>query len=167
MFAYSRQVFALSRAGYLPRILSRVNRRGSPTSALAIPAIVGLTLVGLAAHTPGAGIPILVSMSVVGATVSYCMTMLAVIALRSTRPDLARPFKVPGGHATAFTGLMLAAFLLSATVRQFRIAVVLAALVFVGLLAYYLVYSRRRLLIGTVEEELEVLKESGEELTEQ
>jgi len=165
VFAYSRQVFALSRTGYLPRFLCRVNRRGSPTFALTIPAIVGLSLVGIGANTPGAGIPVLVSMSVVGAAVSYVMTMLAAIRLRRTRPDLVRPFKVPGGQATAFAGLMLAAFLLPATVQHFPIAVLLAALVFVGLLAYYVLYSRRRLLSRSIEEELEVLRESGEELT--
>src|SRR5262249_30717478 len=30
IFAYSRQIFALSRAGYLPRWLSRTNRHGAP-----------------------------------------------------------------------------------------------------------------------------------------
>ena len=38
IFAYSRQLFALSRAGYLPRALSVTSSRKVPTVALIVPA---------------------------------------------------------------------------------------------------------------------------------
>src|ERR671911_101571 len=44
IFAYSRQLFALSRAGYLPRALSVTNARKVPWIALLLPALVGFLL---------------------------------------------------------------------------------------------------------------------------
>ncbi len=41
IYAYSRQLFALSRAGYLPTVLSVTNRRKTPTLALVVPASSG------------------------------------------------------------------------------------------------------------------------------
>lgn len=43
IYAYSRQIFALSRAGYLPRKLSQTKSK-APVLALVIPGIVGFGL---------------------------------------------------------------------------------------------------------------------------
>lgn len=48
MLAYSRQVFALSRAGYLPKFLSLVSKKKqTPYMAIIVPSIIGLLLVSL------------------------------------------------------------------------------------------------------------------------
>ena len=44
IFAYSRQLFALSRAGYLPRLLSVTGSRRTPWVALVVPAVIGFLL---------------------------------------------------------------------------------------------------------------------------
>ena len=44
IYAYSRQVFALSRAGYLPRALSVTNRKKVPVLALVVPGLIGFCL---------------------------------------------------------------------------------------------------------------------------
>ena len=44
IFAYSRQLFALSRAGYLPRLLSVTGGRRTPWVALVVPAVIGFLL---------------------------------------------------------------------------------------------------------------------------
>src|SRR5215217_3205474 len=41
IYAYSRQIFALSRAGYLPRWLSITSRRHVPWVALVVPGVIG------------------------------------------------------------------------------------------------------------------------------
>ena len=41
IYAYSRQTFALSRAGYLPRVLSVTNGRKAPMLALIVPGAIG------------------------------------------------------------------------------------------------------------------------------
>ncbi|MDT5218727.1 MAG: ethanolamine permease, partial [Mycobacterium sp.] len=44
IYAYSRQLFALSRAGYLPTVLSITNSRKAPTLALIVPGAIGFAL---------------------------------------------------------------------------------------------------------------------------
>jgi ethanolamine permease len=164
VLAYSRQIFALSRTGYLPRVLSKTSERRTPTWALIVPGIIGVGLVILGDLLPGSGIPILVTMSVFGAAISYIMMMISAIMLRRRRPDLARPFRVPGGQVTAFIALALAAVLLPAGVYEFPEAMLFAFVVFVGFLAYYFLWSRHRLVSQSIEEELAVIEQSEQEL---
>jgi ethanolamine permease len=65
IFAYSRQVFALSRAGYLPRFLSLTGSRKTPWIALVVPGTLGFAL-----SLTGEG-DLLILMAVFGATISY------------------------------------------------------------------------------------------------
>jgi ethanolamine permease len=95
IFAYSRQLFALSRAGYLPRQLSVTSARKVPVLALLIPGLVGFLLAAITED--GA---IMINIAVFGATVSYVLMMLSHIVLRSREPDLHRPYRTPGGTAT-------------------------------------------------------------------
>ena len=44
IYAYSRQIFALSRAGYLPKKLSLTNKNKTPHWAIIIPGIIGFLL---------------------------------------------------------------------------------------------------------------------------
>jgi len=90
IFAYSRLTFALSRAGYLPTILSLTNSRRAPFLALIVPGVIGfiLSLTGDGAK--------LVNIAVFGATISYALMMLSHIVLRSREPDLERPYRTPG-----------------------------------------------------------------------
>ncbi len=53
IYAYSRQIFALSRAGYLPRKLSETNKSKAPVLALIIPGIIGF---GLSLADSGSGV---------------------------------------------------------------------------------------------------------------
>lgn len=67
IFAYSRQVFALSRAGYLPRFLSVTGKRKVPSLALPVPAVFGFLL---SLTQKG---DLMIAMAVFGATISYAM----------------------------------------------------------------------------------------------
>ena len=93
IFAYSRQLFALSRAGYLPRLLSVTGGRRTPWVALVVPAVISPPL----AHRRRAT---LLNAAVFGAAISYVLMMLSHIVLRSREPDLERPYRTPGGVAT-------------------------------------------------------------------
>ena len=44
IYAYSRQIFALSRAGYLPKKLSLTNKNHAPHLAIIIPGVIGFML---------------------------------------------------------------------------------------------------------------------------
>ena len=99
---YSRQLFALARAGYLPQFLASVNGRfRTPHWAL----IVG-GIVGLAALFSGTTDEIII-LSVVGALVMYISSLLSLFRLRRTEPVLHRPFKTPGYPAVPMVALLL------------------------------------------------------------
>src|ERR671929_1190159 len=68
IYAYSRQTFALSRAGYLPRRLSITNARRAPVLALLVPGAIGF---GLSLTGQGA---MLLDMAVLRAAVSHLLT---------------------------------------------------------------------------------------------
>jgi ethanolamine permease len=87
---YSRQVYALARAGYLPKFLAQVNQRfQTPHWAL----IVG-GLVGFIAIFSGTTDQIII-LSVLGGVVMYASSMLSLLVLRKKEPNLERPFKTP------------------------------------------------------------------------
>ncbi len=99
---YSRQLFALARAGYLPRFLARVNGRfRTPHWAL----ICG-GFVGLAALFSGTTDQIII-LSVVGALVMYISSLLSLFRLRRIEPGLRRPFKTPFYPAVPLVALVL------------------------------------------------------------
>ena len=100
IIGYSRQMFALARAGYLPRVLARVHPRfHTPHVAILAGGAVGLAavfsdgLVHIAGQTLTASI---VTMSVFGAIVMYIVSMASLFRLRQTQPGLPRPFRAPG-----------------------------------------------------------------------
>jgi ethanolamine permease len=100
IIGYSRQMFALARAGYLPRVLARVHPRfHTPHVAILAGGVVGLAaifsdgLVSIAGQTLTATI---VTMSVFGAIVMYIVSMASLFRLRHTQPDLGRPYRAPG-----------------------------------------------------------------------
>ena len=96
IYAGSRQLFALSRAGYLPRFLSLTSSRKAPYLGLLVPGAIGF---GLAAAT-GDGARML-NVAVFGATISYALMSLSHIVLRRREPGLHRPYRTPGGMLTS------------------------------------------------------------------
>lgn len=142
IYGYSRLVFARSRAGYLPKVLSLTNKRQSPYLALIIPGIIGFVL-----SLTGQG-DLLILVAVFGATISYVMMMAAHIKLRLAEPELTRPYRTPGGVVTSGIALVLA---LIATIAGLLVdprAVLGAAIVYALFIAYFAFYSRHRLVKG-------------------
>jgi ethanolamine permease len=159
IYAYSRMLFALSRAGYLPRWLSVTGSRKTPYLALIVPASIGFALAAITKD--GA---LLINIAVFGATVSYVLMMLSHIVLRVREPNLPRPYRTPGGIVTTSVALVLA---LAAVVATFLVDVKAAAItagVFVAALAYFWFYSRHRLVANAPEEEFEAIERAAAEL---
>ncbi|HEE5436481.1 TPA: ethanolamine permease [Acinetobacter baumannii] len=151
IYAYSRQIFALSRAGYLPKNLSLTNENKAPYLAIIIPGIIGFLL-----SLTGEG-DLLILMAVFGATISYVLMMLSHIKLRLSRPELPRPYKTPGGIWTSCIALILAAVAVVAGLMVNPKVWLLAALIYVGFILYYLLYSRHHLVKGTPEQEFAMI----------
>jgi ethanolamine permease len=168
LFAYSRIIYALSRAGYIPRILSITGGRRTPIVALVLPAVVAWTMAFVYSRIDEVtAIPNLTQISVFGALVTYVLMMASFIILRRREPNLARPYRAPGGVASATIALLLAVlamsagFFYTAAARWTIIATIGAILV--GL-AYFALYSRRRLVAEAPEEEFAVIEAAEAEL---
>ena len=159
IFAYSRQLFALSRAGYLPRVLSVTSGRRVPYIALLVPGAVGFLLA--AVFTDGA---LMINIAVFGATVSYVMMMLSHIVLRSREPELERPYRTPGGTATSGVALVLAVAAVIATFLVDEKAAFITLGVYAAAALYFGVYSRHHLVASAPEEEFEAIERAEAEL---
>ena len=158
IFAYSRQTFALSRAGYLPRLLSVTGGRRTPWVALVVPGVIGFLL---ALTGNGA---ILINIAVFGATISYVLMMLSHILLRRNEPDLERPYRTPGGMATSGVALVLAVLAVIATFIVDPTAAFITLGVYVLFLAYFGLYSRHHLVAQAPEEEFATIEKAESEL---
>jgi ethanolamine permease len=159
IYAYSRQLFALSRAGYLPRAMSVTSGRKTPHVALIVPAIVGFALAAITED--GAT---MINIAVFGATVSYVLMTLSHIVLRRREPDLERPYRTPGGVFTTGVAFVLACAAVVATFFVDEKAAGITAGVFLVMLAYFWFYSRHRLVADAPEEEFEAIERAESEL---
>lgn len=99
IMGYARQIFAMSRAGFLPEFFSRLHPRfRTPHVATIAGGVIGIAaifsdnLVSIAGQSLTASI---VTMAVFGALTMYIMSMLSLFKLRRTEPALARPFRAP------------------------------------------------------------------------
>ncbi len=99
ILGYSRQIFALARANYLPHWFAEVHPRfKTPHRAILAGGVVGIAaiysdqLIQFGGQTLTANI---VTMSVFGAIVMYITSMLSLFKLRKSEPGMERPFKAP------------------------------------------------------------------------
>lgn len=160
IYAGSRQLFALSRAGYLPRLLSLTSRRKAPYLGLLVPGALGFTL----AAATGDGARML-NVAVFGATISYALMSLSHVVLRRREPGLERPYRTPGGVVTSAVAFVLACAALVATFLVDTAAALIALGVYAVAAAYFALYSRHRLVAGAPEEEFAALAAAEAELT--
>ena len=157
IFAYGRQIFSLSRAGYFPRWLSITHaRRNTPHVALIVGALLGY-LVALAIHLLGPSHPVgavLLNMAVFGAVIAYALQMVSFLLLRARLPDIDRPYRSPVGIAGAVVALVIAcvtlvALFVSDPVYQ---KVVVGALLWYALgLLYFALHARKGLVLAPEE----------------
>ncbi|MGH2945311.1 MAG: ethanolamine permease [Solirubrobacteraceae bacterium] len=159
IYAYSRQLFALSRAGYLPKPLSVTSGRRVPYIALLLPGLVGFLLAAITQD--GAT---MINIAVFGATVSYVLMMLSHIVLRSREPNLERPYRTPGGTLTTGVALVLAVAAVVATFLVDTKAAFITLGVYAAAALYFAVYSRHHLVASAPEEEFEAIERAEAEL---
>ncbi|HXS18142.1 MAG TPA: amino acid permease, partial [Polyangiaceae bacterium] len=151
IFAYGRQIFSLSRAGYFPRVLSLTHPKyKTPHVALTVGGVMGY-VVALFIHTLGPGHPVgavLLNMAVFGAVISYVLQTLSFMVLRIVAPHLPRPYRSPLGLAGAAVALIIALVTLVALFvvdPVYRLGALGAALWFLAGLTYFALVGRHRL----------------------
>ncbi len=132
MLSYARVPYALAMDGLLPRVLARTTRAGSnvPWVSILVCAFAWALALRLSFER-------LISIDLVLYGAALLLEFLALVVLRIREPTLPRPFRIPGGIATAiFSGIgptLLIAFALYAA-RNEHVGP-LPALVFAALIA--------------------------------
>ena len=142
ILGYSRQFFALARAGYLPRYFAALHPKfRTPHRAIIAGGIVGIVAIysdGLINLQGMSLTAAMITMSVFGAIVMYIMSMLSLFKLRRMEPDLPRSFMAPGYPLVPGIALVLAAICLIA-MAWYNMTI---GLIFVVLMAVGMVYFR-------------------------
>ncbi len=148
ILGYSRQLFALARAGFLPAFFAKVHPRFHTPHR----AIIGGGVVGIAAIYSDSLINLngmsltaaMITMSVFGALVMYVMSMLSLFRLRKIAPTMERSFKAPLYPFAPALALGLALLCLAAMVYyNFLIACLFTGFLALGFL-YFQFTSHQR-----------------------
>ncbi len=157
IYAYGRQIYSLSRAGYFPRFLSTTHgTRQTPHVALIAGGGLGF-VVALVIHYSGSDSPVgaaLLNMAVFGAVIAYMLQMLSFILLRIQLPNVPRPYRSPLGLGGAIFALLVSGLTLVALFvidPVYRKVVVGAAIWFALGLVYFAAYGRKRLVMAPEE----------------
>jgi ethanolamine permease len=156
IYAYGRNIFSLSRAGYYPHPLSVTHgRRQTPYVALLVGAVIGWVAAYIiykwGTGTVGAA---LLNMAVFGAVISYLMQCIAFILLRRKLPHIERPYRSPVGEWGALIAGIIAAISLIAIFwnDDYRPGVYGVAIFYVVALLYFAIAGRHRLVLSPEEE---------------
>jgi ethanolamine permease len=176
IYAYGRNTYSLSRAGYFPHFLSLTHPTlKTPHIALIAGGVVGLALailvyeLGLAGGlVAGQIVGALLYMAVFGAVISYAMQCLSFILLRRRLPNIARPYRSPVGQwGAGIAGVIAVISLISLYANEAYRPGVVGTLVYfaIGVL-YFALYGRHRLVLSPEEEFALTLGEHGHPETE-
>jgi ethanolamine permease len=146
IMGYSRQIFALARAGLLPRVLAAIHPRWrTPHLAILAGGAVGIAAIYSDKFVTIAGQPLtasIVTMSALGAIVMYITSLLSLIRLRRREPELERPFRAPLYPLFPITALAIAVVSLIAIV--YYNAVVAALFTVLGATGALVTWRRSR-----------------------
>lgn len=159
IYAYGRNIYSLSRAGYFPTWMSRTHpTRKTPHVALVVGAVSGYVVALLIEYgqaflgdVPVGGV--LLNMAVFGAVIAYLMQMAAYLKIK-TLDGLERPYESPLGRAGAIVAAAIAALTLVFLFvnEDYRPGVYGVALWYVLSAVYFAVYARHRMILSPEEE---------------
>ena len=146
IMGYSRQIFALARAGLLPKALATIHPRWrTPHLAILAGGAVGIAAIYSDKFITIAGQPLtasIVTMSALGAIVMYIMSLLSLMRLRRKEPQLQRPYRAPCYPVFPLIALVIAVISLLAIVYYNLIVALLFAVL--GAMGGLVTYWRSR-----------------------
>jgi ethanolamine permease len=160
IFAYGRNTYSLSRAGYFPKFLSQTHGvRRTPHVALIAGAVVGYAVFFLVwvlqQQELGAEIvAALLNMAVFAAVISYILQMTSFVMLRRNLPNIERPYRSKWGVPGAVIAGLLAAISLVAIFlnEDYRKGVFGVAIYYALGIVYFAIAGRNRLVLSPEEE---------------
>jgi ethanolamine permease len=149
IMGYSRQIFALSRAGYMPIFLSALHsKRKTPILAILLGGGVGIVAIysedwiSIGDQSLTASI---ITMSVFGALTSYLISLFSLFHLRKTEPNRNRPYQTPFYPYLPLVALILAIVCLGAMIYlNIEIFLLYLGLVILGYLYFLATHNQRK-----------------------
>jgi ethanolamine permease len=161
IFAFGRQIYSLSRAGYYPGVMSITHGvRKTPHIALFTGAVIGLAVINtvwfaLGAEKGGSVIgATLLNMAVFGAMISYAFQGASFIMLRKKMPNIERPYRSPLGIPGAAATVVIAIVTLYYQLQDplYRNGVYGALAWYVAGIVYFAAVGRHKLVLSPEEE---------------
>jgi ethanolamine permease len=156
IYAYGRNIYSLSRAGYFPHWLSPTHgERKTPQLALVVGAVVGYAAAWIIYRAGSSQVgAALLYMAVFGAVISYFMQMLSFLMLRVRLPNIERPYVSPLGNAGAVVAGAIALISLISLFfnADYRPGVIGTLLWFAAGLLYFGLVGRHQLVFSPEEE---------------
>ena len=160
IFAFGRQIYSLSRAGYFPVFLSLTHsKRKTPYTALILGAVIGFVVLLVTHYLTGDESEVfvggaLLNIAVFSAMLSYILQSGSFILLRKKRPDLERPYRSPFGNPGAWVTIFLACAIIYYQLQDesYRTAVFIAMAYLVLGLLYFAFKGRHNLILSPEEE---------------
>ncbi len=162
IYAYGRNTFSLSRAGYFPKVLSITHgQRKTPHVALIAGGVVGYLVAYIVYRLALGGgelaskvVAALLYMAVFGAVISYFMQCVSFIMLRRRLPDIERPYRSPVGELGAAIGALIAGVSLVSLYlnKDYRPGVLATGIYFLFGILYFAIAGRHRLVLSPEEE---------------
>jgi len=111
ILASGRAVYEMGKENFLPPVLGKISKKfHTPAIALVVNMVIGI----IALFTGRTGE--IITISVFGALTLYIVSMLSVLKLRKSAPELERPFKVPFFPLTPIIALIIAVVSLVAVI---------------------------------------------------
>ncbi|MGH6720067.1 MAG: ethanolamine permease [Alphaproteobacteria bacterium] len=155
IFAYGRNIFSLSRAGYFPHWLSATHgTRKTPHVALIAGSVLGFVTCLIMQQATGQLLGAILYMAVFGAVIAYVMQFVSFIRLRTQLPNIDRPYRAWTGIGGAVIGGIIAAVSLIVCIvnPDYRPGVIGMLVWFVAGIIYFGVYGRHHLVRSPEEE---------------
>ncbi len=160
IYAYGRNIYSLSRAGYFPKWMSVTHAsRKTPHVALLVGAVAGYIVAllirfgdRLFGEVPVGAV--LLNMAVFGAVIAYIMQMASFVLLRRNLPRMERPYVSPLGNAGAWVaGLIALVTLIYLFLNpDYRICAIGCAIWFLAGIIYFAVHARHHMVLSPEEE---------------
>lgn len=166
-YGATRLMYALSEVGLIPAIFTKLHPKyKTPTAAIIFVSVI----VGIAPFIGKAVLIPLIDVASFAYIILWGSTLLSVIRLRKTHPNLKRPVKMPGGMVVGYLGVVVGLLMIFAMLYPKSPAalkwpveyILLAALLAIGVFLYSFrsknvtEKERAKLIVGSIVDEDEI-----------
>lgn len=154
MFAYGRNMYSLSRAGYYPKVLSLTGARQTPFLALIVGAVIGFASLLVVQYGSTEAGSVVLNIAVWGAVLAYLLQMASFVILRWKFPQAQRPHVSPFGVTGAvIAGVIAAAIFVGVLMNPaYTIAIYTVVVLYVLALVAFALHGRHNLVLSPEEE---------------